>query len=114
MIDLDAKKSRYLQDSPSVRISGIAANLARVRSFGKNPQNSDLVKSLLRESRFFIEWVAPEVELEMAVELLELQRLLTRWLFGWEAIWQSETERQGAIALAKDWSDRLLARSGLV
>lgn len=114
MIDLDAKKSRYLQDSPSVRMGGIAANLARMRSFGKNPQNGYLVKSLLRESRFFIEWVAPEMELEVAAELLELQRLLTRWLFGWDAIWQFETERQRMIALAKDWSDRLLARSGLV
>lgn len=114
MNDLERKKLRYLRDEPGVRLGGIAANLARVRSFGKNPNNADLVRSLLGESRFFIEWVAADVELEVAVELLDLQREITRWLYRWQQVWESEVERQQVVERSQFWSDRLLERSGLI
>ncbi|TAF55203.1 MAG: hypothetical protein EAZ61_04660 [Oscillatoriales cyanobacterium] len=111
---LEAKKERYLRDGTDVRLGGIAANLARVRSFGRTCKSGDTIESLLRESRFFLEWAAPDVSLEIAIELRDLQRLITRWLFAWERIWADETERETVLQTAKDWSDRLLQRSGLL
>ena len=83
-------------------------------SFGRDLDNSESVTLLLRESRFFIDWAAPDVSLEIAIELRDLQRLITRWLFAWERIWADEIERETVLQTAKDWSDRLLARSGLI
>jgi hypothetical protein len=40
-----AKKPRYKQDPPNIQLGGIAANLARVRSFGRDPDNSQSVIS---------------------------------------------------------------------
>jgi hypothetical protein len=115
MLDrLESKKERYLRDTSDIRLGGIAANLARVRSFGRDPDNSKSVIFLLRESRFFIDWAAPDVSLEIAIELRDLQRLITRWLIAWEHIWTDETERETVLQTAKDWSDRLLTRSGLI
>jgi hypothetical protein len=111
---IEKKKARYLQDATDIRLGGIAANLARVRSFGRDPDNSKSVIFLLRETRFFIDWTAPDVSLEIAIELRDLQRLITRWLIAWEHIWTDETERQIVLQTAKDWSDRLLQRSGLI
>ena len=114
MNDLERKKARYLRDEPGVRLGGIAANLARVRSFGQNPDNDRLVRTLLGESRFFIEWAAADADLEVALELLDLQREITRWLFRWPQVWGNEARRQEMVARSKLWSDRLLARSGLL
>ena len=109
-----AKKPRYKQDPSNIQLGGIAANLARVRSFGRDPDNNKSVIFLLRETRFFIDWAAPDVSLEIAIELRDLQRLITRWLIAWEHIWTDEIERETVLQTAKDWSDRLLARSGLI
>ncbi|NJN60563.1 MAG: hypothetical protein HC795_02590 [Coleofasciculaceae cyanobacterium RL_1_1] len=109
-----AKKTRYKQDPPNIQLGGIAANLARVQSFGRTCQKGETIEYLLRETRFFLDWAAPDVSLEIAIELRDLQRLITRWLFAWEHIWTDETERETVLQTAKDWSDRLLQRSGLI
>ena len=42
--------------------------------------------SLIRDCRYLIEWTAPEMEIDQAVELVEIQRQLSSWLFHWEQI----------------------------
>src|SRR6185503_15823762 len=71
MNNLAQIKERYLRDSVSIRLGGLAANLARVKSFSKNDQNQDAVFNLFEESKFFIEWTASETKLETTVELIE-------------------------------------------
>ena len=75
---LEEKKERYLRDATDVRLGGIAANLARVQSFGRTCKTGGKIEFLLRESRFFIEWAAPDVSLEIATELRDLPRLNTK------------------------------------
>jgi len=108
------KNPRYKQDPPNIELGGIAANLARFQSFGRTCQKGETIEYLLRETRFFLGWAAPDVSLEIAIKLRDLQRQITRWLITWEHIWTDETERETVLQTAKDWSDRLLARSGLI
>ncbi|MBD2576777.1 hypothetical protein [Oscillatoria sp. FACHB-1406] len=108
------RKQRYIIDQLPIRLGGIAANLARVNSFGKNPKNSKLVASLLRESAWFIEWSAPDTSLEFALELVEIQRQIVRWLADWSRIWNDELEREIVLAKSQNWSESLLIRSGLL
>jgi hypothetical protein len=62
-------KERYLQDNLSMRLGNLASNLARIESRCQVGSDRDLVKSLLGESKFFIERTAPEFEVEVAAEL---------------------------------------------
>ena len=114
MSDFLNRRDRYIRDSFAVQLGGIAANLARVKSFGKNPKNGQLISSLLRESGWFIEWAAPEAELLVAIELVEIQRQIVRWLADWPALWLDADRRQAVIDQSQQWSQMILMRSGLL
>ena len=60
-----AIRERYLRDSLPIRLGGLAANLARIKSFSDHPDHRDVIESLLDESKFFIEWTAPETEINL-------------------------------------------------
>jgi hypothetical protein len=110
----EAIRERYLRDPLPVRLGGLAANLRRVRSFTQHATNRAAVESLLDESKHFIEWTAPEAEIETAAQLVELQVQLSRWQCNWERIWANPEERQEIGNQSQEWSDRVLALSGLL
>lgn len=46
--------------------------------------------------RYFIKWTVPDmiqVDVDQAVELVDLGRVLTRWPFNCEKIWFDSTEK---------------------
>lgn len=73
MRNMDIIRNRYLQNSLQLRLGGLSANLSRIASFSNNPDNWQVVNSLLEESKFFIEWTAEDVQLDMQAKLIELQ-----------------------------------------
>lgn len=107
-------RDRYLQDGLSVRLGGLAANLARVSSFSRNAAGREAVSSLLDESKFFIEWTASEAEVETAAQLVDLQRQLAMWQLDWDRIWADQAQRTKIAEQARSWSDRVLDLSGLL
>jgi hypothetical protein len=109
-----ALKERYMRDPLPIRLGGLAADLARVQSFSDNVNLRDAVEGLLEESRFFIEWMAPDAELEKQVTLVELQRQLTRWQHSWAHIWADPVRRAAVAEQAGVWSERVLGMSGLL
>lgn len=56
MKDWSIIRECYLRDELPTRLGGLAANLARIKSFSSHPADRELVESLLEESKFFIEW----------------------------------------------------------
>lgn len=114
MRDRAAIKERYLRDALPVRLGGLAANLARIKSFSDHPDHRDVVESLLEESKFFIEWTAPDAGLDLQAELVELQRQLARWQHAWATVWADPVRRAAVAEQAGAWSERLLALSGLL
>ncbi len=109
-----AIRERYLRDSLPIRLGGLAANLARIKSFSDHSSHRDVVESLLDESKFFIEWTAPETEINLKVELVALQLQLACWQRSWEKIWEDPLQRAGVGEQAQTWSERVLKRSGLL
>lgn len=105
---------QYLRDGLPVRLGGLAANLARVKSFSNHPGHRDVVEGLLEETKFFIEWTAPDARLEMQAELVELQIQLASWQLNWSNIWVDPGRREAVAEEAGLWSDRLLKISGLL
>ena len=113
-MNLDKAKRRFLQDDVPTRIGGIAANLARVSSFSRNPANRDVVHDLLVESKYFIEWCAPEAPLDKAARLVELQIQLAVWQSDWQFIWEDRSKREWVSVESRKWSDEMLELSGLL
>jgi len=114
MKDLSAVQARYVRDSLPVRLGGLAADLARIASFSQNSANLAPVADLMREAAHFIEWCAPESDLESQVTLLELQRHLARWRARLPQRFPDQTWRGQVIAEARQWSQRMLKMSGLL
>jgi hypothetical protein len=107
-------RERYLRDPLAVQLGGLAANLARVRSFSDNPAHREVVAHLLEESVWFIEWAAPDAPADMQMALVDCQRALSRWRLSWAEIW-ADPKRRGEVAeRAGAWSQQLLSLSGLV
>jgi hypothetical protein len=109
-----AIRERYLRDDPAVRLGGLAANLARIRSFSANPEHQDAVLSLLEESAFFIEWTARDVELDLQLELAALQRTLIKWRAAWSDMHGVHSHRSEIAQQAGEWSQQILQMAGLL
>jgi hypothetical protein len=114
MKDWIAIRERYLRDKLPIRLGGLAANLSRIKSFASHAANREAVESLLEESKFFIEWTAPEAAIDIAAELVELQIQLAWWQRRWANIWDDPALRQEVAEQSSTWSKRLLALSGLL
>ena len=97
-----------------IRLGGLAANLARIKSFSDHPGHRDVVESLLNESKLFIEWTAPDAELKVQAELVELQLELAKWQLNWKSIWSDPGKRAAVVENAHIWSERILKISGLL
>jgi len=103
-----------MRDPLPVRLGGLAANLARVKSFSDNPMHRHVVESLVDESKYFIEWTASDAGADIQIELVELQRQLARWHHRWEIIWADPIQRAAMADQASMWAQKLLEMSGLL
>lgn len=114
MNDRAAIRERYLRDAVPVRLGGLAANLARIKSFALRGASVGAVESLLDESKFFIEWTAAETDSQVAEQLVMLQVQLARWQCGWDGIWGDTEKRRILSDESSLWSKRVLEMSGLL
>ncbi len=100
-----------MSDPTPVRLGGIAANMARVASCSADARNNEAVLDMIEESKWFIEWAAPEADLDVAARLVEIQVSLAlcelRMRNGLDGI------NQIADA-ASAWSEEVLKMSGLL
>jgi hypothetical protein len=106
--NLEIIKKRYLQDDLPTRLGGIAANIARIASWSSDPADWEAVHSMLEESKFFIEWTAPEAPLNVQALLVELQIQLALWYLIWPKVYTDPQEREKLSKLARTWSQNVL------
>lgn len=114
MRDWNVLKERYLRDELPIRLGNLASNLARIKSRCQNAANGELIESLLQESKLFIEWTAPDAEVEIAAELVELQIQLACWQYCWAEIWEDTQQRIRVGEEGRIWSEKVLNMSGLL
>jgi len=107
MRNIEIIKNRYLKDDLSVRLGGIASNLARIASCSLNPANCEAVVSMLEESKFFIEWTAPDTSNDIKAFLVELQIQLAFWQLVWTEVCNDPQKREEFAHLTKFFSQTL-------
>lgn len=110
--NLNEIRERYLQDPLPKRLGALAADLARVVSFAKNPNNKDAVETLFEESKWFIEWTA--LDTQHVETLIQLQLILAVWHLKWDSSYADLKKVTEIREQASLWSDRVLAMSGLM
>lgn len=98
----------------SIRLGGIAANLARMSSFSDHLAHGEVVENLLDEIKFLIEWAAPDADLEVQAALVEIQIQLARWQRHWLHIWHDQKQRKMVAEQSRIWSQQVLQLSGLL
>lgn len=103
-----------MRDPISIRLGGIAANLARISSFSSNEKHSEAVSKMMNESRYFIEWTTPDFDLETQDELVQLQLKLSFWIHTWDKVWSNVDNRSRMAKESSEWSVRLLKMSGII
>jgi hypothetical protein len=108
MTNLTYLQENFVQHSVATRLSNLATHLTQIQSLLHDPALMNLVNDLIDESRYFIEWTVPEMDIDQAAELVDLGRFLTRWLFDWEQIWSSAEVKNQIIQELGIWSERVL------
>ena len=105
-------KERYLKESFNKKVGHLASDLARISSFIENSSNKRAILGILAESRFFIEWAAPEATLEIQAFFCEMQTKIALWHYQ---LLQRKKGLSDLIQLKeiKAWSSRLIEISGL-
>jgi len=112
--DWEAYRKRFLQDAIPVRLGGVSANLARLKSAARNDQHIQVVRDMIQDTEYLIEWTAPDAEVETAGELVEIQVQLALWRLTWQSIWHDIERRHAVAEQAGLWSDKILEFSGLL
>lgn len=101
-----------MQDDVTTRLRRLATHLSQIQSLWTQGSSEDLILVLVDESRYFIEWTVPDMvkadDIDRACELVDLVRLLTRWLFHWDNIWTDAEQKQSASAQISYWLQRVL------
>lgn len=106
MTNLAERKERFLRDPLPLRLGNLSSSLNRISIIPTNAGRAEIIA----ECRLFIEWTAAEAEPEVAEDLVEIQRQLTRAKDKLE----QPTELEAFKAKAKEWSNRVLQHSGLL
>ena len=108
MVSEEVRK-RFLRDPLSIRLGGLAADVARIVSFADDPADSRAVASLLEEGKYFAEWIAPDAPPETQALLADVQVALAVW----ERRWLKGDPVPTMRAEAQRKSDELLALAGV-
>jgi hypothetical protein len=107
-------RERFLRDPLPRRLGGLSATLGRISSSARNSTDASVVKNLLEEAKYLIEWTAAETTPETAAELVSMQTLITIWIKAWDSASQEKIQHTLLSVQAKQWSDRALDLSGLI
>jgi hypothetical protein len=110
-MDLRAIRERYLRDTFPKRLGALAANLARLSSFSRETPNLRIIKSLLEESEYFIEWGILDAPAELQERLVGLQIRLAVWSYR---LSQGKNSFKELADEFEKYSEELLTLSGLV
>lgn len=114
MKDWKAIQARYLHDGHPIRMGNLASNLTRIKTQIQKLVSPNTIEYLFQESKYFIEWMGQEADIDTAAELVELQRQIVRWQTHWAEIWDNPEERGKVADRSQLWAERILELSGLL
>ena len=113
MNDLLARQERFLRHAQPRQFGNLSTNLNRIALYTDQGATPDQILYFINESKHFTEWTALDANLEIQIELLEMQRQISRWTMLWNEVWNNLEKRQEMQAKARAMSEKLLEWAGL-
>lgn len=113
MQNLSEIKERFLNEPPNRRLGHLASDLLRISNFIDTQKNAAAVNDLIEESKFFIEWAAPESPSHIQEFFSEIQPKLALWQRRFFNRPEEVKTKEELKKHAKAWSGRLIEFSGL-
>ncbi|MFL9459005.1 hypothetical protein AB0758_49550 [Tolypothrix bouteillei VB521301_2] len=114
MKELMVNQESFVRDRIPLRLKNLATHLQQIGSLCSDATQGTATANLIRESLYFIEWTAPDMEIDRACELVELGRTLAKWSFHWEKISSDANARNQMAHEANSLSQKVLEMSGLL
>jgi hypothetical protein len=102
MTNLITLRTIFIKDDVSIRLNKLDNHLKQIQCLLLDSNNNDVVKSLIRETMYFIEWIAPDIEFNYAFELANSE------------VWNNIEARNQIIDELGTWNDRVLQMSQLL
>jgi len=107
-------QATFIKYNVSTRLQNLNNHLRQIQSLLQDSTNNETVESLIRETMYFIEWIAPDVEFDHAFELANLGRFLTRWLFTLEETCNNVTSKSRVNQELSTWAESVSKMSQLL
>ncbi len=112
--NLDEIKGRYLREPFNRRLGHLASDLMRIAGFLDNGKNRKVVVDIMEESKFFIEWAAPDAPSHIQELFSEMQSRLALWHRHLLMAKEDSKEIEELAKNTKSWSAQLVQFSGLL
>ncbi len=100
-------------DRLSLRMERLAQNFLRMGSMSLDGVDAETVRSIVKESKLFIELTAIDLDIDSAFELAQIQRQLSRWDVHWLETWASDNSRVEISTLSQTWANRIREIAGV-
>jgi hypothetical protein len=123
MKNWEGAKANYLKLDRAQQLGNLASSLSRIRTnlqFQDEPGDR-VALAAIEECQRLTEWTTTTLNLQMdesdlslAETLLEVGRQVSRWKHDWQQCRQNDEKREEMIAIAEQWSKRILSQSGLL
>jgi len=114
MGNLEEIRNRYLREPFNRQLGHLASDLMRIAGFLDNTKNRKVVMDILEESKFFIEWAAPNAPAHIQELFSEMQSRLALWHRHLLMMREDSNEIKELAINTKLWSMQLVQFSGLV
>jgi len=107
-------REQFLHEPVTIQLGTLATNLAKINAYINDTENESLIRHLIDESRFFIDWTVPSLrDFEQQYQLAQYQRQLTQWLAHWKIMWVDPVQRRNIATETARWSQQVWQMSGL-
>lgn len=114
MKNLAEIQERFLREDSKMRMGHLASDLARLASLLRMKTKQETIKGVMAEAKFFSEWAAQGMELEIQMLLSEIQSFLAQTELKWESLSNDAGWKEEVTRCLRGWSDVLLQKAGLV
>jgi hypothetical protein len=116
-------KANYWRLDRPQQLGNLASSLQRIQTnlqFQDEP-GDQIALAAIEECQHCTEWVVTTLNLQgdesdfnLANTLLQLGRQVSQWKSAWQAYCHNEVERAEIMAIAQQWSEKMLEQSGLL
>jgi hypothetical protein len=100
-------------DRLSLRMERLAQNFLLMGSISLDGVDAEMIRSIVKESKVFIELTAIDLDIDSAFELAQIQRQLSRWDVHWLETWTSDSSRIEISTLPQTWAKRIREMAGV-